>query len=145
MSGTGASAASAQHYGGVSRPTFVYDGDCAFCSSCARFIERRVSTRAQVVPWQRSDLAALGLTEAQAEEAVQWVEPGRPTMAGPAAIAVLLLDAQWYWRILGALLRPKPVQWLAWPVYRWISRNRHRMPGGTPACSLPQAQRPPAD
>jgi hypothetical protein len=22
-----------------------------------------------------------------------------------------------------------------------VARNRHRMPGGTPACSLPQAQR----
>ena len=40
--------------------TFVYDGDCAFCTSCAQFIERRIPTGARVVPWQFADLAALG-------------------------------------------------------------------------------------
>jgi predicted DCC family thiol-disulfide oxidoreductase YuxK len=127
-------------YGGVSGPTFVYDGDCAFCSSCARFVERHIPTRAQVVPWQRTDLAALGVTQEQAEDAVQWVGPDRVD-AGPVAIAVLLIDAGSFWRPLGWMLKLRPVLWVAWPVYRWISRNRHRMPGGTPACSLPQAQR----
>jgi hypothetical protein len=28
------------------RHTFVIDGDCAFCSTCARFIERRIPTPA---------------------------------------------------------------------------------------------------
>jgi hypothetical protein len=28
-----------------------------------------------------------------------------------------------------------------WPLYRLISRNRHKLPGGTAACSLPQAER----
>src|SRR3954464_7136344 len=127
--------------GCVERPTFVFDGDCAFCSSCARFIQRRIPTRARVVAWQQTDLAALGVTEEQAEQAVQWVGPDGDQRAGPAAIARLLIDAGSFWRPLGWVLGLRPVTWLAWPLYRWISRNRHRMPGGTPACSLPQAQR----
>jgi predicted DCC family thiol-disulfide oxidoreductase YuxK len=123
------------------RPTFLYDGDCAFCTTCAGFIERRIPTTARVVPWQFSDLDALGVTQAEAEEAVIWVAPDGPTAAGPVAIARLLVDARSYWRPLGWVLGLAPVRWVAWPVYRLISRNRHRMPGGTAACSLPQAER----
>src|SRR3954465_13994135 len=47
------------------RPVFVFDGDCAFCSSCARFIERRIRPSADVEAWQFTDLDALGLTEDQ--------------------------------------------------------------------------------
>jgi predicted DCC family thiol-disulfide oxidoreductase YuxK len=122
-------------------PTFLYDGDCAFCSSCARFIERRVPTAAAVLPWQHADLAALGVTEQQAEAAVRWVARDGAVAAGPVAIARLLVDAGSFWRPLGALLALRPVAALAWPVYRWVARNRHRMPGGTAACSLPQADR----
>jgi predicted DCC family thiol-disulfide oxidoreductase YuxK len=127
--------------GGMTGPTFLYDGDCAFCSSCARFIERRVPTAAAVLPWQHADLAALGVTEQQAEAAVQWVARDGAVAAGPVAIARLLVDAGSFWRMLGAVLGLRPVAALAWPVYRWVARNRHRMPGGTAACSLPQADR----
>lgn len=123
------------------RPTFLYDGDCAFCTTCAGFIARRIPTTARVVPWQFSDLDALGVTQTEAEEAVIWVAPDGPTAAGPVAIARLLVDAGSYWRPLGWVLGLAPVRWVAWPVYRLISRNRHRMPGGTAACSLPQAER----
>lgn len=125
------------------RPVFVYDGDCAFCTTCARFIEARIPTSATVSPWQFSDLAALGVTQEAAEAAVLWVVPGRPaaTVAGPQAIARLLGDAGGVWRPLGWFLDLPPVRALAWPVYRWIARNRHRLPGGTAACSLPHAER----
>ena len=33
----------------------------------------------------------------------------------------------------------RAVNTLAGIVYRWVARNRHRLPGGTPACSLPPA------
>ena len=122
-------------------PIFVYDGDCAFCTTCARFIERRIPTSAEVSPWQFADLDALGVTQAQAEEAVLWVADGEPVAAGPEAIARLLVDGGSYWRALGWVLGLRPVTWLAWPVYRWVARNRHRLPGGTAACSLPQAER----
>ncbi|GIG65410.1 thiol-disulfide oxidoreductase DCC family protein [Phytomonospora endophytica] len=127
---------------------FLYDGDCAFCSSCARFVEKRIPTRADVAAWQFRDIAALGLTEAEVDAAVQWVElddagrpDGRPVLAGPAAIAALLRDAGGVWRPMGALLRLRPVLAVAWPLYRWVARNRDKMPGGTAACALPQAQR----
>lgn len=127
----------------MARPVFVYDGDCAFCTTCARFVERHVPTPARVVPWQFADLDALGLTVAQCEVAVQWVEAGPPgaAAAGPDAIAALLRSSGPAWRIAGRVLRLPPVRALAWPAYRWVARNRHRMPGGTAACALPQAAR----
>ncbi|HEX5366270.1 MAG TPA: DCC1-like thiol-disulfide oxidoreductase family protein [Acidimicrobiales bacterium] len=134
---TGATAPSTGHPG----PVFLYDGDCAFCTTCARFIERRIPTTAEVLPWQHADLAALGVDQADAEEAVVWLEPGGTRATGPEAIAELLVDAGSAWRPLGRLLRLRGVSRLAWPVYRWVARNRHRMPGGTAACSLPQAER----
>ncbi|MEX1208022.1 MAG: DCC1-like thiol-disulfide oxidoreductase family protein [Acidimicrobiia bacterium] len=124
----------------MTRPIFLYDGDCAFCTSCARFIERHVRTEAEITPWQWADLSALGVEQREVEEVVLWVEPGL-VVAGPDAIAVLLRRAQWYWRPLGWLGSLTPVSWLAWPVYRLIARHRHRFPGGTPACSLPQSER----
>jgi predicted DCC family thiol-disulfide oxidoreductase YuxK len=123
------------------RPVFLYDGDCSFCTSCAQFIERRIPTRAQVTPWQFADLDALGVAPAQVEEAVVWVREGEATVAGPEAIARLLVDGGSYWRPLGKLLDLAPVRRIAWPVYRWVARNRSRLPGGTAACSLPAAQR----
>lgn len=125
---------------------FLYDGDCSFCTTCAQFIERRIPTRAEVVAWQHTDLERLGVTQSQAEDAVQWIVldgtgSASPAKAGPEAIARLLVDAGTYWRPLGWILDFAPVRWAAWPVYRLIARNRHRLPGGTPACSLPQAQR----
>lgn len=121
--------------------TFVYDGDCAFCTSCARFVDRWVPTRAAVIPWQWADLTALGLTAAECEAAVQWVTTGpdgpAPALAGPDAIAALLGSSHRAWRAVGWLLRRRVVRGLAWPAYRWVARNRHRMPGGTAACALP--------
>ncbi len=126
---------------GYQRPVFLFDGDCAFCSACADFIGRRVRTPAQVAPWQRTDLAALGLSPEQCDEAVQWVGTDGSVASGPAAIARLLRSSGPVWRVVGRVIGWRPMVALGWPAYRWVARNRHRMPGGTAACSLPAAGR----
>ena len=119
--------------------TFVFDGDCTFCTACAGFIERHIpAPGARVVAWQFADLDRLGLTAAECDEAVQWVGTDGGRAAGPDAVARLLGKSRLGWRALGALLRLAPVRAVAWPVYRWVARNRHRLPGGTAACAVPR-------
>ena len=125
----------------TSFPTFVYDGDCAFCSSCARFVQRWIPTPARVEAWQLTDIAALGLTVEECDAAVQWSTSATRHSSGPEAIADLLKSSKPGWRVAGHLLSLRPVLWAAWPTYLWVSRNRDKMPGGTATCALPQAER----
>jgi predicted DCC family thiol-disulfide oxidoreductase YuxK len=121
--------------------TLVYDGDCGFCTSSVRVL-RRLRLRAdEVVAYQHADLAALGLTEEQCRSEVQWVDGGRRA-GGHEAFARLLLASALPWRPLGALLLVPPVSWLARRLYTWIADHRGSLPGGTPACALPQEDRP---
>lgn len=122
-------------------PVLLYDGDCAFCSSCARLAERWVPGPTRLVPWQQVDLDRLGVRREQAEEAVVWVASPTDHTAGPEAIADLLRSSRPWWRVLGRILGWRPVLAVAWPAYHWVSAHRHRFPGGTPACSLPSSER----
>jgi predicted DCC family thiol-disulfide oxidoreductase YuxK len=121
--------------------TLVYDGDCAFCTTCVGWVARLGLAVDAVTAWQHADLAALGLTPAQCEAAVQLVEEGRVT-SGHEAVGRLLLRGPWWWRPIGVLLLVPPTSWLACAVYRWVAGHRSRLPGGTPACALPPGERP---
>jgi predicted DCC family thiol-disulfide oxidoreductase YuxK len=117
------------------RPILLYDGDCAFCSSCARALER-IHADAEIVAWQLTDLAALGVTAEQARDAVQWVALDGAVSSGHEAIAALLESAALpIWRAAGALILLPGVSSIAAAVYRLVAKNRHRLPGGTPACA----------
>lgn len=122
--------------GRTSTGVFLYDGDCAFCSTGARFLVRHVPAPAEIVPYQMIDLAGLGLTRQQAAASVWWIGRDGSRGAGPVAVGYLLGEAGRWWKILGIALRYPPVRWLAWPVYHWVSHNRHHLPGGTPTCAL---------
>ncbi|WP_433239511.1 thiol-disulfide oxidoreductase DCC family protein [Streptosporangium sp. CA-135522] len=122
------------------RPVLIYDGDCGFCTTSVRFAERRIGLRARATPWQFADLAALGTTRERADREVLWVQDGQ-VYGGAQAVAKLLIAAGPPWSLPGLLLRVPPVRWLAKALYLLISRNRHRLPGGTPACALPADRR----
>lgn len=121
--------------------TLVFDGDCGFCTRCVALVPRSVRRTTKVVPYQRADLPALGLTAAECAEAVQWVGDDGVRGSGHVAVARLLRSGGGLWALLGALLLVPPVSWLAALVYRLVAANRMRLPGGTPACALP----PPRD
>ncbi|MFC0865652.1 thiol-disulfide oxidoreductase DCC family protein [Sphaerimonospora cavernae] len=114
--------------------TLVFDGDCGFCTTCVRFVERRMRTRARIVAWQFADLARLGTTSERARYELLWIEGDR-TYGGAQAVAELLIDAGPPWSPLGRALRVAPLRWAAHGLYRLVAGNRHRLPGGTPACA----------
>ncbi|MEU4351782.1 DUF393 domain-containing protein [Streptomyces sp. NPDC023838] len=119
------------------QPVLVFDGDCGFCSTSVRFAERHLQPRCETIPWQFADLEALGVTSARAEHEVLWVTPRGVVYGGAQAVAKALLSAGGGWTLAGALLMLPPIRWAAHGVYRLVANNRHRMPGGTAACALP--------
>lgn len=122
------------------RPVLLYDGDCAFCTKCAGVL-KRIGPDAEIVPWQFADLTELGVTEAEASDAVQWVGVDRTVRSGHEAIAAALRRAGWFWGVVGRALLLPGVSWIAAKVYRLVADNRYRLPGGTPACAVDPAQR----
>jgi predicted DCC family thiol-disulfide oxidoreductase YuxK len=119
----------------VTGPVLLYDGDCAFCTSCARLIERRVRPAAAVEPWQFADLEALGVSAEQATAAVQWIDAAG-VRSGHEAIAATLRAGGPLWHPLGHLLVLPGISALAARAYELVAANRYRLPGGTPACRV---------
>jgi predicted DCC family thiol-disulfide oxidoreductase YuxK len=118
----------------MTRPVLVFDGDCGFCTTCARFTERRIRPGAGIVAWQLADLASLGVSEERAVEAVQWVEADGTVRSGHEAIAAMMIASGPIWRIAGRILLLPGISWAAARTYRLVAANRYRLPGGTPAC-----------
>ena len=116
------------------KPLLIYDGDCGFCTSSARWAESRWDGRARAVPWQRADLVQLGLTPEQANATAWWVDERGRHFPGHLAIAYALAAGAGWSAALGRLLLHRPFTWIGAVVYPVISRYRHRLPGGTPAC-----------
>lgn len=121
-------------------PLLVFDGDCGFCTTTARFAVRRLRPHPEayaVEAWQSLDLPALGLTEAACTEAVQWVARDGRVYAAERAVAHTLLASRWWARPVGAAMLAPGVRQAAGAAYRWVAARRSRLPGGTPACALP--------
>jgi predicted DCC family thiol-disulfide oxidoreductase YuxK len=115
--------------------TLLFDGDCGFCTSSVTWLRRVAPSPARVVPWQRADLPELDVTAEECADAVMW-RSGDARLSGPDAFAAYLGTSTAVWRLVGRMLGMPPARWVSWPVYRWASRHRHQLPGGTPACKL---------
>jgi predicted DCC family thiol-disulfide oxidoreductase YuxK len=119
-------------------PLLIFDGDCAFCSSCVR-AAGRLPGNLRAVPWQRvPDLAAYGLTREAAAASVQWVDSSGSLASGHEAVAQVLMAAGGLWWLAGRVMLLPGFSAVAAFVYELVARNRARLPGGTPACGLPE-------
>jgi predicted DCC family thiol-disulfide oxidoreductase YuxK len=130
----------------------VYDGDCGFCTWVAKLGERVLPAAVTIVPWQKADLTALGLSAEAVRDAVQWVPAGPdhaagpggagagegaaqaahralPAQAGHRAIAAWLTASGLPWSILGRVLLLPGISWCAARIYHLVAVNRYRIPG----------------
>lgn len=117
------------------RPVLLYDGDCGFCTTCVHILER-TGPDAEIVAWQLTDLAELGITEAQAAAAVQWVRVDDTICSGHEAIAAVLGTAGGIWKVIGRTILLPGISSMAARLYRLVAANRYRLPGSTPACAV---------
>src|SRR3954451_18619690 len=129
-------------------PWIIYDGDCAFCASSADWLARRLhrpeGPNPRLVPWQFTDLAALGTTAERAQREALWIATDGTIYGGAAAFAEGLKFRGGVYAAAGHIMNLPGVQGLAATVYRLIAKNRHRVPGGSPACAIPPTG-PPTD
>lgn len=113
----------------------VFDGDCGFCTSSAQWLA--ATGHVEVVPWQRLDLATVGLSVEQVSASVWWLDGDSATEHSSRAIGRALVARRGPWALAGRVLLVPLVRPLADAAYRLVARHRHQLPGGTPVCRLP--------
>lgn len=97
----------------------------------------RLDDEHPIVPYQRIDPGAYGLSQHDVETAAYWVENGT-AYRGHRAIAASLQAIGGAWGVAGRVIDVPPLRWLAAGAYHLIAANRHRLPGSTPACRSEQ-------
>jgi predicted DCC family thiol-disulfide oxidoreductase YuxK len=124
---------------GEKTPLLVYDGDCSFCTSSARWMTAHWHGPQEAIAWQHlgtDRLELLGLTLDDVRRAAWWIDPAGGRSRGHVAIARALQAAHGWPSIAGRILLVPPFRWLAAGIYPLVARWRHRLPGGTPACRM---------
>ena len=118
------------------RGTLVYDGDCGFCTTSDKWVERRLGDEVRVEMWQSLDLDEFGLTPHDVTTASYFVDADLTLHRGHAGVGRALEHMRLPFRPLGWLIQRPPVSWLAAPAYALVARYRYKLPGSTDACRI---------
>ncbi len=119
--------------------TLIYDGDCGFCTTTARWAARNFHRGERAEPWQflgEDFLGAHGLGLDDVQEAAWWVDDNGLRERGHRAVGRALLAAGGWRSLVGWFALTAPTSYVAAAVYRLVVRLRYRLPGGTPACRV---------
>jgi predicted DCC family thiol-disulfide oxidoreductase YuxK len=121
-------------------PVLIYDGDCKFCQLSLEFGIRNLPTFPRYVAFQKIDPVEFGLTLEQVKTQIWLATKGSSSTSALgghlAAGEILLMQTNPLHKILGWFIKTPPTSWIAAVVYRWVARNRHRLPGGSRQCKL---------
>jgi predicted DCC family thiol-disulfide oxidoreductase YuxK len=115
--------------GGQATVEVYYDGHCALCRASKEWAHRRDRDgRLRFLDFNDSALVT-ELPVAPAELTSQmWVREGdgRLTAGFSGWLAVLRVLPRWRW--VSSVLALPPLRWLGPPLYRFVARNRNRLP-----------------
>jgi predicted DCC family thiol-disulfide oxidoreductase YuxK len=117
----------------------IYDGECGFCATSAKWAARGFRQGETAQAWQLLNnefLEEHGLSRDEVEQAAWWVDDTGRRERGHRAVGRALQARSGCSRILGWLVVAPPSSWLAAGIYRWVVRWRYRLPGGTPECKV---------
>jgi predicted DCC family thiol-disulfide oxidoreductase YuxK len=115
----------------------IFDGDCGFCTTTANWIVRHSSVAVAAKPYQWTNLEPLGLTLDEAEAKVQLVWDDLIYSGHKCFGKLLMIQRNPLIRLVGRVVNSKALDGISARAYDWVAKNRHRLPGGTPACKMP--------
>ena len=117
-------------------PVLVFDGACGFCTWIVGFLHKRMRGPVRFVPWQRAELAELGLSQKEAQDAAWWIDGNGKRLRGHEAVARALRACRPPWHTLGTILAWPGSRWVTGRLYEFVSSNRRHLPGTTPALQM---------
>jgi predicted DCC family thiol-disulfide oxidoreductase YuxK len=123
----------------TTKQVLIYDGDCKFCQLSLEFGIRHLPTFPKYVAFQKIDSTKFGLTIDQVRTQIWLVDQdgsAKPKGGHLAAGEILTMQRNLFYKALGWLIKTPPTSFLADVVYRWVAKNRHRLPGGSRQCKL---------
>lgn len=115
----------------------IFDGDCGFCTTTANWIVEHSSVAVAAKPCQWTNLEPLGLTLDEAEAKVQLVWDDLIYSGHKCFGKLLMIQRNPLIRLVGRVVNSKALDGISARAYDWVAKNRHRLPGGTPACKMP--------
>lgn len=118
-----------------SAPVLLFDGECGFCTWCVEWLSPHLARPVRLIPWQRSDPEAYGLTRELTAKSVWWVEPSGRRLSAHRAVSQALLACRPPWSWLGRLFLAPGIRPLGDRAYHVVARWRSHLPGTTPACA----------
>ncbi|OQD56799.1 thiol-disulfide oxidoreductase [Streptomyces phaeoluteigriseus] len=119
-------------------PVLAYDGDCGFCQTSVDRIRAIAAPTLEAVPWQFLPAESTAPHLERLDREVLLLRGGMVLAGGADAVARYVgASPSRTYRVLAAVVRLPGIRACARVVYRWVSRNRHRLPGGTSACAVP--------
>lgn len=118
------------------RVVMFADEDCGFCMRTAAQVPR-LGVDVDVRTLQAGDLSTLPIDADRALIEMPAIDADGTVHYGHRAWAAILRTGALPWRVLATAMTHGPSERVARTVYRWVSQNRTRLPGGTPACALP--------
>lgn len=125
---------------GKSERVLIYDGDCQFCQLSLEFGLKHLRIFPKYVAFQRISPADFGLTSEQVQSQIFMASPAKaqenPVGGHFAAAEILKMQKNAVLVSIGWLMEKPPLSWLAGLVYRWVAKNRHRLPGGSRQCKI---------
>jgi predicted DCC family thiol-disulfide oxidoreductase YuxK len=100
-------------------------------------MQKILKRRPPMEPYQFIDLTPYGLTPEQCREEAKFVKADGIVKGGHLAFVETFRQAGGIWWLGASIVALPVLRSIAGFVYRWVAKNRYRLPGGTPTCALP--------
>lgn len=118
------------------RPLFLFDGDCGVCQKGTDTIKSKAKPRVDFAPYQRVDLDAHGVTEAEVGEGPVLVRTDGSHVVGPLAMAEVFTTSAGGFRVMGQIMLAPGMRNILSAVGPVMYRNRGKLPGANDACQV---------